>query len=460
MLLYRGHVLHIAGRPDVDGAREALVSEPDGALVVDDDGRIAYSGPFGEVPPDLAGATVVDRRGCLLLPGFVDAHIHFPQVYTTDAHGGGTLLSWLDRCVFPAEARFADAGFAREAAREFCAARIAAGTTAAMVFGSAFPVAQDALFEETSRAGLRVVSGRGVQTRGPASAGPLITSEEEAERLCRAEIARWHCADAPGRPDRAMLQVALVPRFALSVTRRSFRWMGELHRQHREDGVYFHTHLSENDAPGVGEIDSVLRDFGTGSYLDTYDGRFGPGGGLAGESLLGRRSILAHAVHCSESELDRIAETRASVAHCPTSQLFLGSGTMPWKRMAARGITVALGSDVGAGDEWLVSRVANDCFKVHMCASADRAVSLEPAALLFSSTLAGARALDMEDAFGNLDAGKDADFLVVDPSSWPPLARSVAAASDPDSLVFAVMMALREPAISEVLVRGARVSAA
>ncbi len=451
-------MLHIAGRPSVNEAGDALVSEPDGALVVDDAGRIAYSGPFSEVPPDLAAATVVDRRGCLLLPGFVDAHIHFPQVYTTDAHGGGTLLSWLDRCVFPAEARFADAGFAREAAREFCAARIAAGTTAAMVFGSAFPVAQDALFEETARTGLRMVSGRGVQTRGPASASPLITSEGDAERSCRAEIARWHCADDPGRPDRAMLQVALVPRFALSVTPETLGWMGELHRQHHASGVYFHTHLSENDAPGVGEIDSVLRDFGTSSYLDTYDGRFGPGGEVAGESLLGRRSILAHAVHCSDSELDRVAAARASIAHCPTSQLFLGSGTMPWKRMAARGITVALGSDVGAGDEWLVSRVANDCFKVHMSASADRVVPLEPAALLFSATLAGARALDMEDAFGNLDAGKDADFLVVDPSAWPPLSRSIDAASGPAALAFAVMMALREPAIAEVFVRGRRVS--
>ncbi|WP_229675807.1 amidohydrolase family protein [Hoyosella rhizosphaerae] len=434
------------------------MSEPNGALVVDTHGKIVFSGEFTEVPAECASATVTDFRPGFLLPGFVDAHVHFPQVFTTDAYGGGELLNWLDRCVFPAEARFSDPDFAREAARAFCAARVAAGTTAALVFGSAFPVAQDALFEETQRIGLRMVSGRGVQTRGPKSASALITDDATAEKLCRKEIEKWHCADAPGRFDEAMLQVALVPRFALSVTPTTFHWMGVLYQEWRDRGLYFHTHLSENDAPGVGEIDSVIRDFDIPDYLSAYDGRFLPGGASGAESLLGRRTIFAHAVHCSAEELNRIAATRSSIAHCPTSQLFLGSGTMPWMQIAARGITIALGSDVGAGDEWLISRVANDCFKVHMSTKAPDATALDPAALLFSATLAGARALDMESLFGNLDSGKDADFIVVDPALWPPLERSLSGVTDVSGLVFSLLMSMREPAIARVFVRGAVVS--
>merc|ERR1711960_37037 len=130
---------------------------------------------------------------------------------------------------------------------------------------------------------------------------------------------------------------------------------------------------------------------------------------------------MAHAVHCTDTELARMAETGTSIAHCPVSQLFLGSGTMPWQRTLAAGITVAAGSDVGAGDEWLISRVLSDAFKVHLSEPGDAGVAIHPAEMLFTGTLAGARALDMEDRFGNFDDGKEADFLVIEPDRWPPL---------------------------------------
>ncbi|MCW4355906.1 amidohydrolase family protein [Hoyosella sp. YIM 151337] len=461
MQVHRGHLLHITGSPAVWAARDSLVEESDGALVVDALGRILYSGPFWAMPDRFRIAPVRDHRPAFLIPGFVDTHVHFPQVFSVAAHGGGTLLNWLDRCIFPAEARLREPEHARRAAAAFCSARIRAGTTAAMVFGSAFPAAQNALFEATARAGLRIVSGRGIQTRGPAAAAPLLTGDREAEDLCRLEIERWHCADQPDRPDLAHLQVALVPRFALSVTTETLRWLGDLYDELRDKGVYFHSHLSENDAPGTGEVDAVCRDFGTVSYLDTYDGAFLPGSEPSGRSLLGRRSILAHAVHCTEAELARLSATGTSIAHCPTSQLFLGSGTMPWLRTVRSGVTVALGSDVGAGDEWLISRVANDCFKVHMSERAPFATAIDPAALLYTATLAGAKALDMEARFGNLDAGKDADFLVVDPREWEPLERALESVrGSADSLVFSLLMTMREPAITSVFVAGKEVSAA
>lgn len=451
MRAHRGHLIHIGGAPSLAEVRAHLVSEPDGVLVVDDAGAIVFAGAHGGMPAELAHAEVIDHRPGFLLPGFVDTHIHFPQTYCTVAYGGGQLLDWLQRCVFPAESRLEEPEFARRVARDFCRRRISTGTTTALVFGSAFPHAQDALFAESLRIGLRTISGRGIQTTGPASAARLITGEDAAIALTEAEIARWHAADT-GDPATALLHAAVVPRFSLSVTARTLHGLGELYDEVRSRGVYFHSHLSENTA----EVAAVRQAYGVESYLDTYDGRFGPGSAVAGKTLLGRRSVLAHAVHCRDDELARMAETATSIAHCPTSQLFLGSGTMPWRRTTASGVVVAMGSDVGGGDEWLIPRVLNDSFKVHMSEPDDDAVALHPAELLFAGTLAGARALDLEERVGNFDAGKEADFVVLDPQRQLLLPELLAQAdpADTDRLLFTLLMGLREAAVARVFVRG------
>jgi guanine deaminase len=460
--IYRGHLLHVAGSPTLAEAAQALVSEEDGALAVDASGTIVYSGPWAGVPAPLAADDVVMTGACLL-PGFVDTHVHYPQTLATDAFGGGELLEWLEHCVFPAESRLADPMFADLVAAEFVRRRVSAGTTSALVFGSAFPAAQDALFSRTLDAGLRVVSGRGIQTVGPHTASALLTSEDAAVGLSRDEIARWHGQDAGGPAAdarKALAQVAVVPRFSLSVTPETFGRLGDLYADVREGGVYFHSHLNENDRPGDGEIAAVREQYGVNTYLDTYDGRCLPGSRTSGESLLGRRSILAHAVHCTDRELHRLAETGSSIAHCPTSQLFLGSGTMPWRRTVASGATIAMGTDVGAGDEWLISRVLNDCYKVHMSEPGDAATALHPAQLLFLGTLAGARALDQEQQLGNFDVGKEADFVVVDPAAQAGFELALAAATGdgPHAHLFTLLMGMREPSITGVYVRGRRVS--
>ncbi|MCZ8382082.1 amidohydrolase family protein [Mycobacterium sp. CPCC 205372] len=461
--VHYGHIFHLTGSPTVAEAAAALVSVPDGALVVGSDGRVLFAGERAAVPAEYASATVHDQRGGYLLPGFVDTHIHFPQTYAGDSYGGGQLLEWLTNCIFPSESRYAEPEFAQEAAVEFTRRRVAAGTTAAMVFGSAFPHAQDALFSQTQKAGLRIVSGRGIQTRGPASAEPLITSEEDAIRLTREEIEKWHAADT-GDVDTALLHVAIVPRFSLSVTTETLRNLGELYDEVRDRGVYVHTHLNENDRPGTGEVDSTKREYQVDSYLDTYDGKFLRGSQVGGKSLLGPRTILAHCVHCQDVELARMAETGTSIAHCPVSQLFLGSGTMPWKRTIASGVNVAAGTDFGGGDEWLVPRVLGDAFKQHISEDGAAGVSLHPAELLFLGTLGGARALDMEDRFGNFDEGKEADFVVVQPAgALKGLLRNAFRADDAglarDQTLFALLMGLRESSIAEVYVRGRRVVA-
>ena len=287
MQVHRGHLIHLTGKPTVTDSPQALISLPDGALAVDDSGRIVFSGAFDDLPAELSSAETVDHRPGFLLPGFIDTHVHFPQTYSGDAYGGGQLLEWLNSCIFPSESRFADPDFAATAAADFCDRRIRAGTTAAVVFGSAFPHAQDALFAETRRRGLRIVSGRGIQTVGPDSATALITSEDDAIRLTREEIDKWHAADT-GDPATALLHVAVVPRFSLSVTRQTLEKLGELYESVRDRGVYFHTHLNENNRPGTGEVDTTKAVYEVDSYLDTYDGKF-----LAG--FQGRRQKPARA---------------------------------------------------------------------------------------------------------------------------------------------------------------------
>src|ERR1700761_2178009 len=463
--VHLGQIYHVAGSPTVSEAAAALVSIPDGALVIDDSGKITFCGERTAIPADHQAATVSDHRPGVLLPGFVDTHIHFPQTYAGDCYGGGQLLEWLNLCIYPAESRFADAEFAQRAAVEFCNRRIAAGTTTAMVFGSQFPHAQDALFTQTQRSGLRIVSGRGIQTVGPETARPLLTSESDAIRLTREEIDKWHAADT-GNVDTALLHVAIVPRFSLAVTTETLKNLGELYDSVRDSGVYVHTHLNENNRPDTGEVASTKQAYRVNSYLDTYDGKFLPGSAVGGKSLLGRRTILAHSVHCQDVELARMAETGTSIAHCPVSQLFLGSGTMPWKRTVASGVNIAAGTDFGAGDEWLIPRVLGDAFKVHISEPGEDAVALHPAEMLFTGTLAGARALDMESRFGNFDVGKEADFVVVDPSGTPALqavvnhgVRSGDADLARDQTLFALLMGVRESSIAEVYVRGSRVTA-
>lgn len=165
--IHRGHIFHIAGEPKVTEAAEALAWFPEGALAIDGSGRIVYCGDWNELPAHLSSATVIDHHGSYILPGFVDTHMHFPQVFCADSYGGGQLLEWLNNCVFPSEGLLADPAYARKAATEWCDRMITTGTTMGLIFGSAFPHAQDCLFETAKERGLRIVCGRSVETVAP-----------------------------------------------------------------------------------------------------------------------------------------------------------------------------------------------------------------------------------------------------------------------------------------------------
>lgn len=474
--IHRGNIFHVGGSPLVQEAAGHLAHFEDGALVIDDAGLISWCGDWTELPVEHAGAHVVDHHGAFLLPGFIDTHMHFPQVWNGDSYGGGQLLEWLNNCIFPGETRLEDPEFAYRAAVEWCDRMITAGTTMGLIFGSAFPHAQDALFEAARQRGLRLISGRGTQTVGPTSASRLIVSEEQAIELTRSEIEKWHPLDEEQRKH-ALQFVAVIPRFSLSVTRETLGNLGELYDEYRSRGVYFTSHLNENARPGDGEVDAVRAEYEVATYLDTYDGRWLPGSEQGGKSFLGRRSVMAHSVHCQDSELARMAETGTSISHCPVSQLFLGSGTMPWRRTVASGVNISIGSDYGGGDEWFVPQILNACFKQHISERAivgidpppavDESISIHPAELLFTGTLAGARALDLEDRIGNFDGGKEADFVVLDPSAWDMYEQSLNnrprmddPIKDRDALLFTVLMMAREKALTGTYVRGRKLQTA
>ncbi len=467
--IHKGHIFHIAGAPMVTAAAEALAWFPNGALAIDRSGRIVYCGNWADRPAGLDGSQVIDHHGCYILPGFVDTHMHFPQVFCAGAYGGGQLLEWLDNCVFPSEGLLADPEYARTAANEWCDRMINSGTTMGLIFGSAFPHAQDFLFETARERGLRIVCGRGVETIAP-EWSKQRTTEEEAVRLVRAEIEKWHPLTPEARKV-ALQFVAIVPRFSLSVTPKTLAALGDLYHEYRDRGVYFTSHLNENARPKTGEIDSTKAVYKVAAYLDTYDGKFLPGSQVGGKSFLGKRSVFAHCAHCTDKELARLAESGSSIAHCPVSQLFLGSGTMPWRRTVAAGVNIAIGSDYGGGDEFFVPQILNACFKAHISEgipvgmdsypSDDQSISLHPAELLFTGTLAGARALDQEDRFGNFDVGKEADFVVMDPSKCNTYAMTLKHMyKNPvtklarDAQLFAVIMLARESVVSGTYVRG------
>ncbi|AKT38048.1 guanine deaminase [Chondromyces crocatus] len=327
---------------------------------------------------------ILDLRPAVLIPGFVDAHLHFPQTRITGS-ASGPLLEWLDRSVFPEEARFHDPAYAAAVADDFIRRLLLAGTTTSVAFSSAHPTATDQLFDALHRTGLRGVAGLTLMDQNCPEA--LRLGHREAVPAMRDLIQKWHGKDE-GR-----LRFVITPRFAPSCSRALLEAAADLADEHQ---LFIQTHIAEQPA----EAEAALRACPWGTdYLDIYD-RLG---------LLGPRTLFAHAIHLSDREWDRIAEAGARVAHCPDSNFFLGSGRMALDEPRRRGIPVALGSDIGAGRSFDMRRAMSHAFDNALCLGN----RLSPAELFTLATLGGAEALDLADHIGTLEAGKEADFLAV-----------------------------------------------
>lgn len=424
--LLRGTVMHVPRDPFLGGG--VLEAEGDGALALQD-GRVLASGDYGALRRRYPESPVDDRRGAVILPGLVDAHVHYPQVPVMGAVGL-RLLPWLERRTLPEEARYADPGYAAARADAFLRLLAASGTTTALVFGSHFAPAMERFFRSAERSGLRVSAGLAVADRNLREA--LHTTPERALADGLELARRWH--------GRGRLRYAVTPRFALSSGEALLEACGELLRSGPD--LLFTTHLNES----VEEIEAVKALFPwADDYLATYE-RFG---------LVGERSLFAHDVHPDEGELERLAAARSTVVHCPTSNVSLGSGLFPLRRHLDAGVRLALGTDVGAGTGFGLLKEALAAHQVQML-RAD-GVALDPAKLLYLATGAGARALGLGGVVGDFAAGREADLLVVRPRPGSTLAEVLAHAHDAPSALAALITLAGEESVEEVRVAGERV---
>ncbi|HEY3522256.1 MAG TPA: amidohydrolase family protein [Candidatus Limnocylindrales bacterium] len=412
----------------------------DGVVDVDERGRIVDVRRWEEVSGDASRRTVDVRPG-VVLPGLVDLHAHLPQIGNAGRGFGLDLLTWLERDIFPLERGF-DRAAAEAVAPAAFAAFAAAGTTTAVLYGAVYAASIDASFEAAAAHGIRAVIGKVMMDRlryddRLADADVLDTSLRESAELC----GRWHGADE-GR-----LRYAFTPRFAVSCSPEILRESASLARS---AGAYWQTHLSEDR----GELAEVARLFPDAlDYLDVYDRAGG----------LGERTILAHAIHLSDREIDRLAATATRVAHCPASNLFLASGVMPLARYLEAGLVVGLGSDVAAGPDLSIfgaMRVGAYTQNALRVAGDPRPI-LGPLEWLRLATLEGARALSLGDAVGSIEPAKEADLLVVDPRLTDPLhvdgagvRPALAADSDAASLISRLVFRAHPSMVRGAWVRG------
>jgi len=397
MTLYRGTFIDTPENP-FDGAGLRVGSDT-GLLV--EDGLIVARGPFAELRQAHPAEQVVDLRDGVVLPGFVDTHVHFPQIRAVGGLGL-PLLEWLDRYALPEEARMADVDYATGVANEFVRGLAAAGTTSALVFGAHYTDAVDALFGAASEVGLRVTSGLVLSDR--LLRPELLTTPVRAYAESLALANRWHGA---GRN-----RYAVTPRFSLSCTDELLATCREL--MEAIPGALFTSHVNESEA----EIASVADLFGGCDYVTTYD-RHG---------LVDRRTVLAHNVHPTDVELKTLATSGATVAHCPTSNAALGSGLFPLTRHLQFGVRVALGSDVGAGTGFSLLK---EGLQAYFCQQllGDQGRPLTAAHLLYLATTAGADALDLSHV-GHLSVGQHFDAQLLRPAEGSPLAVAITHAED------------------------------
>lgn len=383
---YRAKLLHCVADPHEAGA-EAWQYFEDGLLVVEE-GHVRAVGRAAELLPQWPAA-VQHFPHHLLVPGFVDTHIHYPQSEVIGAYGE-QLLSWLERYTFPAEEKFADPSYAAAVAKFFWDELLRNGTTTALVFATIHAVSVEVLFAEAQRRGVRMIAGKVLMDRNAPEA--LTDTLASGVRDTRALISRWHGVDR--------LQYAVTPRFAPTSSPQQLQQAGTLLQEF--DGLYLHTHLAENpeELAWVRALFPDARD-----YLDVYD--------RAG--LLGRRSVFAHGVHLCDRQRARLSESGSAIAHCPTSNLFLGSGLIDLPALQASGVRLGLGTDVGAGSSFSLFRTMDEAYKIQQL----RGHSLHPMQAFYWATLGGAKALDLEGVVGNFHPGAEADFQILDLEATP-----------------------------------------
>ena len=426
--LLLGPMLCFDGDPTAAPWQDCIRIDTEGGLLIED-GRITAAGPAAalirqhpQVPQVRYGADD------LICPGFVDAHVHYPQTAII-ASWGKRLIDWLNTYTFPEEMRLADPAYARAIAERYLDLTRAAGTTTVASYCTIHPHSADAIFEAAAARNQRIVAGKTCMDRNAPEG--LRDTAQSAHDDSAALIARWH---GKGRAT-----YAITPRFSPTSTPDQLAALGALWADHPT--CLMQTHLSEqtDEIAWVRDLYPQARD-----YLDTYEAH----------GLLGPRAVLGHAIHLERREIDRLAETGAAVVHCPTSNTFIGSGLFDLAGLRARGITIGLATDTGGGSSFSMLRTMAAAYEIAQL----RGSALHAAELLWLATTGSARSLHLEDRIGALAPGLEADVTVLNLASTPAIAQRTQAATDVWDKVFATVMMGDDRAVRDVWIAGQRAS--
>jgi len=422
---YRGSLLHFLADPAFSDQSHAW--HEDGLLIVAD-GKVQAAGDYSKLHATLPpGTPVHDYSGKLLMPGFIDTHVHYPQTDMIASPAEG-LLPWLETYTFPVERQFEDPAHGADVAEFFLDELLRCGTTTAMVYCTVHPQSVDAFFEASERRGLRMVAGKVMMDRNCPEF--LRDTAESGARDTEALIQRWH--------KRGRSLYAITPRFAPTSTEAQLQLAGELARAYPD--TYIQTHVSENEAEcaWVRELFPNSR-----SYIDVYDSY----------GMLRPRAIYGHCIWLDQRDRERMAETRAAAAICPTSNLFLGSGLFDFERADDAGVLLSLATDVGGGTSFSMLQTMNEAYKVARL----KGSYLPALRMFYLATLGAARAMQLEGVIGNFAAGAEADFIVVDPEATPLLQRRTARRESLEELLFALALLGDDRAIAATYSAGRQV---
>jgi guanine deaminase len=424
---YRAGILHFTADPAFHDNAHAW--HEDGLLIIQN-GRVLAAGDYRQLRATLpADAEVIDYRGKVIVPGFIDTHIHYPQTDMIASPAPG-LLPWLETYTFPTERKFSDPVYAQEVAAFFLDELARCGTTTAMVYCTVHPESVDAFFTESEKRNLRMVAGKVLMDRHCPDF--LCDSAEGGVRDSETLINKWH--------KRGRQLYAITPRFAPTSTEAQLQLAGELARAYPD--TFLQTHVAEN-TDEVAWVKSLFPD--ARSYLDVYD-RFG---------MMRPRAMYAHCIWLDDHDRARMHETQSAASICPTSNLFLGSGLFDFTKADAAQVPLALATDVGGGTSFSMLQTMNEVYKVARMGG----TYLPALRMFYLATLGGARSMQLEGTIGNFASGVEADFVVLDPQATPLLARRTSRSNSLEELLFAFALLGDDRTIAATYSGGRRIHA-
>lgn len=424
--LIAGQILTFTGDPFLEGPGAAQVAA--GAILIED-GRIAAVGRREELARQTPDARLIDHGDALISPGFIDAHVHYPQTAII-ASWGKRLIDWLNGYTFPEEMRFGNPAYAEEIANRYLDLALANGTTTMCSYATIHPESVDAFFEAAGARGLRAMAGKVCMDRN-APAGLRDTPQsayDDSKRL----LQKWHGRDR--------LSYVITPRFSPTSTPEQLHMVGQLWKEHPD--CLMQTHLSEqtDEIAWVKELHPQARD-----YLDTYES----------QGLLAERAVYGHAIHLTPRERARLREAGASLVHCPTSNTFIGSGLFDMAGLKAEGQRIGLATDTGGGSSFSMLRTMAAAYEVGQL----RGTPLHATQLWWLATRGSAEALHVQDKVGTIAPGMEADLIAVDLASTPAIAQRAARVENIWESIFATIMMGDDRAIRAVYVAGRPVGA-